>query len=80
MSRIQARFAELKTRGEAALIPFVTAGDPNLAVTLKILQALEKCKGKIYGPGGAAAILGLRPTTLYGKMRKHQISKASSPK
>jgi tryptophan synthase alpha chain len=42
MTRIQARFAELKGRGEAALIPFVTAGDPNLAVTLKILQALDK--------------------------------------
>src|SRR6266571_6912733 len=43
-----------------------------------ILEALERCNGKIYGPGGAAAALGLRPTTLYGKMRKHQISEASS--
>src|SRR4029077_5772807 len=42
MSRIQARFAELKARGAAALITFVTAGDQNLAVTLKILQALDK--------------------------------------
>jgi formate hydrogenlyase transcriptional activator len=40
-----------------------------------ILDALERCHGKIYGPGGAAAALGLRPTTLYGKMRKHHISK-----
>jgi formate hydrogenlyase transcriptional activator len=45
-----------------------------------ILEALQKCKGKIYGAGGAAAVLGLRPTTLYGKMRKHQISKTSSQK
>ncbi len=43
-----------------------------------ILQALERCRGKIYGPGGAAAVLGLKPTTLYGKMRKHQISKESA--
>src|SRR6266513_1369923 len=42
MSRIQAKFAELKKRGEAALIPFVTAGDPDLETTLKILRALEK--------------------------------------
>jgi formate hydrogenlyase transcriptional activator len=45
---------------------------------LAILDALERCRGKIYGPGGAAALLGLRPTTLYGKMRKHHISRSSS--
>ena len=38
-----------------------------------ILDALDRCGGKIYGPGGAAETLGLRPTTLYGKMRKHDI-------
>jgi len=42
MSRIQAKFAELKKSGEAALIPFITAGDPDLHTTLKILYALEK--------------------------------------
>ena len=42
MSRIETKFAELKRRGEAALIPFVTAGDPDLVTTLKVLQALEK--------------------------------------
>jgi len=42
MSCIEKKFAELQRRGEAALIPFVTAGDPNLATTLKILRALEK--------------------------------------
>jgi formate hydrogenlyase transcriptional activator len=38
-----------------------------------ILDALNRCGGKIYGAGGAAEALGLRPTTLYGKMRKHDI-------
>jgi formate hydrogenlyase transcriptional activator len=38
-----------------------------------ILDALARCGGKIYGPGGAAEALGLPPTTLYGKMRKHGI-------
>jgi formate hydrogenlyase transcriptional activator len=38
-----------------------------------ILDALQRCHGRIYGPGGAAAALGLKPTTLYGKMRKHHI-------
>jgi formate hydrogenlyase transcriptional activator len=40
-----------------------------------ILEALQRCKGRIYGAGGAAAALGVKPTTLYGKMRKHRISK-----
>ena len=38
-----------------------------------ILDALEHCAGKIYGSDGAATRLGLKPTTLYGKMRKHAI-------
>ena len=42
MSCIARKLAELQKRGEAALIPFITAGDPNLAITLKILRALEK--------------------------------------
>ena len=35
-----------------------------------IEDALAKANGKIYGPAGAAEMLGLKPTTLYGKMRK----------
>jgi formate hydrogenlyase transcriptional activator len=35
-----------------------------------ILRAIEKCSGRIYGPSGAATVLGLKPTTLYGKMKK----------
>jgi tryptophan synthase alpha chain len=42
MGRIEAKFAELRKKGETALIPFVTAGDPDLDATLKILRALEK--------------------------------------
>src|SRR3989304_6595936 len=42
MSRIEAKFGELKKRKECALIPFVTAGDPDLGTTLKIMRALEK--------------------------------------
>ncbi|HSQ57039.1 MAG TPA: sigma-54 dependent transcriptional regulator [Gemmata sp.] len=41
----------------------------------RILDALREAGGRIYGPGGAAHRLGLRPTTLYGKMRKHGIAK-----
>jgi formate hydrogenlyase transcriptional activator len=34
------------------------------------VDALAQCRGKIYGADGAAARLGLKPTTLYGKIRK----------
>jgi formate hydrogenlyase transcriptional activator len=43
-----------------------------------IVDALARCQGKIYGPNGAAVALGLKPTTLYGKMRKHQIEKRTA--
>jgi len=32
--------------------------------------ALTQTHGKIYGPDGAAARLGLKPTTLQGKLRR----------
>lgn len=41
----------------------------------RILDALRATGGRVYGPGGAAHRLGLNPTTLYGKMRKHGISR-----
>ncbi len=40
MNRIEATFARLRAVGRAALIPYVTTGDPTLAATLPILQAL----------------------------------------
>jgi formate hydrogenlyase transcriptional activator len=52
-------------------------GQPTMAELERraILEALQRSSGKVYGPGGAAQALGLKPTTLYGKMRKHHISK-----
>jgi formate hydrogenlyase transcriptional activator len=44
----------------------------------RILEALASASGRVYGPGGAAHRLGLNPTTLYGKMRKHGISKTDA--
>jgi tryptophan synthase alpha chain len=39
--RIQRKFAELTARGEAALIPFIVAGDPNLDATRGLVRELE---------------------------------------
>jgi formate hydrogenlyase transcriptional activator len=35
-----------------------------------ILHALKAAGGRISGDGGAAAMLGLKPTTLHAKMKK----------
>ncbi len=42
MSRIDQRFANLKKEGRAALVTFITAGDPDYATSLKIVQGLPK--------------------------------------
>jgi len=42
MTRIETKFAELKSAGEKAFIPFVTAGDPSVDVTLDLILALER--------------------------------------
>lgn len=40
MSRLQSRFAQLKQENRAALVTFVTAGDPNYDASLAILKGL----------------------------------------
>ncbi|MBN2885994.1 MAG: tryptophan synthase subunit alpha [Chromatiaceae bacterium] len=40
MSRIARRFEQLRAEGRTALIPFVTAGDPNPATTLELMRAM----------------------------------------
>ncbi|MNI14294.1 Tryptophan synthase alpha chain [compost metagenome] len=42
MNRIDQRFAQLKQRGEKALIPFLTVGDPSLQATLEIILQMEQ--------------------------------------
>jgi tryptophan synthase alpha chain len=48
MGRIGERFARLRAAGERALVPFVTAGDPDLATTGELVLAM--------GDAGADAI------------------------
>ena len=41
-----------------------------------IEEALQRSHGRIYGPGGAAALLGLKPTTLASKIKKFGLRSA----
>lgn len=47
MSRIDERFASLRTSGEGALVCFVTAGDPDIETTRRIILELEQAGADI---------------------------------
>src|SRR5260370_37356614 len=51
MSRIADRFARLRERGEKALIPYITAGDPDLATTEALVEELEAAGADIVALG-----------------------------
>jgi formate hydrogenlyase transcriptional activator len=59
----------------AATAPAETARTWAEQEKARILAALRAASGRVYGPGGAAQRLGLKPTTLYGKMRKHGLKR-----
>jgi tryptophan synthase alpha chain len=42
VTRIEKRFAQLKAEQRKAFIPYITAGDPNLDVTLELVLSLER--------------------------------------
>ncbi len=60
----------LPAAGQAAAAPLVAPGRFDDEVRGVIARALRAAGGRVYGSDGAAALLGLRPTTLQGKMRK----------
>ena len=53
MSRIREKFGELKRSGRGGFIPFITAGDPDLATTERLLIELAKAGADIIELGDA---------------------------
>ena len=51
MSRLAARFRALREEGRAALVPFVTAGDPDPGVTRKLLPRLVEAGADVIEVG-----------------------------
>jgi transcriptional regulator with GAF, ATPase, and Fis domain len=53
-------------------------GDPGVLPDLEmrrrerenLRRAIERCHGRIYGPSGAAALLGVKPTTLVSRIKR----------
>ena len=35
-----------------------------------VTAALARCRGRVSGPNGAAAMLGVKPTTLYSRLKR----------
>ena len=42
---------------------------------MQIRRALDEAGGKIHGPGGAAALLGINASTLRSRMEKHGMTR-----
>ena len=55
------------TPGEAASI--LTREDWKRAERESIAGALKQCGGKVFGPGGAAELLNMKPTTLASRIK-----------
>ena len=47
-SRIDRRFASLRKEGRAALVTFITAGDPDYDTSVAILDALNAFDGPVF--------------------------------
>ena len=73
--------AVILSEGKSLVLPSFQAygredSEPSRELTLEemersyIIKTLEKCAWKVGGEGGAARLLGLKPTTLHSKMKK----------
>jgi tryptophan synthase alpha chain len=51
VTRIEAKFQELKAANRKAFIPYITAGDPNLKTTADLILALDKAGADIIEVG-----------------------------
>ena len=78
--------AVILSEGKSLVLPKLQSrgrdeGDPAKDMTLAemersyIIEILEKCTWKVGGEGGAAQLLGLKPTTLHSKIKKLGIRK-----
>jgi DNA-binding NtrC family response regulator len=67
----------VEAMGNARPVTLQAASQPESRDTerARILRALEQARGQIGGPDGAAALLGLKRTTLQSRMRKCNISR-----
>ena len=79
-SPLQFEFAQSKPASDPAAtneIPskvVLTRKELKLQERENILGALKQAQGKVFGPGGAAELLGMKPTTLASRIKALRIS------
>jgi transcriptional regulator with GAF, ATPase, and Fis domain len=61
---------EEKEFAEESEVTVLSQGEMERRKRANLLAALNKAQWKIYGPGGAAEILGVKPTTLASHIKK----------
>jgi transcriptional regulator with GAF, ATPase, and Fis domain len=61
----------------SALAPIRTEEELRESEYANILAALNKTRWKVYGSGGAAELLGLKPGTLAARMKKLGLQRPS---
>ena len=66
---------EFSSKSAPAALPGRASNVSEDAERARILQALKEAKGLVGGPDGAAARLGLKPTTLQSRMQKYKIAR-----
>ena len=59
--------------GEASA-PGALQSTLDAVIRAHLLRTLRLCRGKVYGPNGAARLLGLKPSTLQSKLKRHGIA------
>ena len=62
------------SRVEDDATPVLTITEIREIERANIERALSQCKGQVYGKDGAAALLGMKPTTLWSRLRSLGIS------
>ena len=69
-AELQAPTVSASPDGNGASGPILTEREVRLFERQNILAALEKSGWKVHGNGGAAALLGVKPTTLISRIKK----------
>ena len=79
MSRGKSLTLELTSKQKARVTPLAGAVIPFSDLKRReresVLAALKESNNKIYGPGGAASLLKIKPTTLVSKMKSFGIER-----
>ena len=68
--KLQIEIRSQITRGSLPTSTVLTEADVELMRRANIIACMKEANGRVSGEGGAAALLGIKPTTLYSRLKK----------